>query len=183
MLPADQRSGLLTNAGFITTVARSNGADFLSRGKRIDYAMGGRIPPARLPEPIQGETAQARMLETQTHAQQVAYRAGMPACASCHAHFDPYGLAVDGYDVVGRVRTGDERGMSIDARATLPPELGGAKVNGAVERPSLPDQEPTAACAVNDLAQRFQSRPAQTFSALIHDVATSPAFAYRRQIQ
>src|SRR5205085_9870569 len=42
-LPTDQRSGILTNAAFITVSARSNGTSVVSRGKWIDYAMVGFV--------------------------------------------------------------------------------------------------------------------------------------------
>ena len=167
------------------------------------------------PEVWDGEMKQALLLNTQTPQEQVAYRAGMPLCADCHRHFDPYGLALSSYDAIGRIRTLDERGHVVDATARLPPELGAVTVRNAVElarllarspiftntmawaglqyamvdysmpveRPSLPGLPLQPACAVNDLAARFRSRPAQTFAGLLRDVATSPAFAYRRQIQ
>jgi hypothetical protein len=92
----------------------------------------------------------------------------------------------------------------------LPPALGGVPISGAielaqvlvrsdvfvpwmatemltyrlidtyVERPNLSGDPPRAACAVNDIVRRFQSRSARTFSELLQDVAASPSFGYRR---
>lgn len=211
-LPVRDRSGLLTNAGFLATSAHATGVSLRARSMALLATMVGReIPPP--PDDVwPGEAAQAMLLNGQTAQQQVAYRASRPGCADCHVHFDPYGLALDRYDVIGRVRNADERGRPTDGHATLPPELGGVAVDGAVnlaqvladsqvfvqrlamalldyavvpapppERPSLPGEPPRAACAVNDVVRRFQSRPTRTFSGLLEDVAASPAFGYRRQ--
>jgi len=55
-----------------------------------------------------------------------------------------------------------------------------ALIDTRVERPGLSGDPPRAACAVNDIVRRFQSRSARTFSGLLQDVATSPSFGYRR---
>jgi len=210
-LPSDQRSGILTNPGFITSASRADGNDIISLGRRINYAFVGFVAPP--PAPDLTETTPPNVA-SQSPEQQAAYRISEPKCAVCHAHFDPYGLALERYNAFGRIRSVDEQGRPIDARATLPPEVGG-KVNGAVElatalarspaftdrlasamlqygvtelsswveRPSLPGEAPRAACAAQDLIRRFQGRPARTFAALIHDIATSPAFGYRQQVQ
>jgi len=213
MLPADQRSGLITNAGYMTAAARTEGVHLVYRGRVLAAMLGFMaVPLTEIGSVLKDETFQIGTLAEMPGAQQVAYRASMPECADCHQHFDPYGLALNGYDVIGRKRTVDEHGHAADAHATLPPELGGAVVNGAVdlaqamarsplfvnrlatmmlqyamvdesaevEGPTFPGSPPRAACAVNDLLQRYRSRPTQTFAGLIRDVATSPAFALRQ---
>ena len=42
------------------------------------------------------------------------------SCAACHARFDSFGLAFETFDPVGRVRTSDLGGRTVDARATFP---------------------------------------------------------------
>jgi len=214
MLPVAERSGLLTNAGFLTRAARATGVSLMWRASTMNMTMVGReFPPPSDELGIgQQEGDAARMLDGQTAQEQVGYRAARPQCAECHMHFDPYGLALDRYDIIGRLRTADERGRPIDAHTTLPPALGGVPISGAielaqalvrsgvfvqgmatdmlryalidtvVERPSLSGDPPRAACAVNDIVRRFQSRSARTFSGLLQDVATSPSFGYRRLV-
>lgn len=43
-----------------------------------------------------------------------------PSCAACHARFDSFGLAFEGFDPVGRRRTHDLGGRAVDARAAFP---------------------------------------------------------------
>lgn len=43
-----------------------------------------------------------------------------PACASCHAAMDPIGFALDNFDAVGRWRTVDASGETIDPKGILP---------------------------------------------------------------
>jgi hypothetical protein len=50
-----------------------------------------------------------------------------PACSSCHARFDGFGLAFEGYGPVGEVRTKDLGGRPVDAHAAFP---GGSQGNG-----------------------------------------------------
>jgi len=50
-----------------------------------------------------------------------------PGCAACHARFDPFGLAFETFDPVGRQRTHDLGGRTVDARATFP---GGSEREG-----------------------------------------------------
>jgi hypothetical protein len=81
-------------------------------------------PPANIPglaEPP-GNTA-GTMRERMT-----AHRTN-PRCASCHAMFDPLGLALENFDATGRWRTTDG-GLPIDASGTF---VDGTRFNGPVE--------------------------------------------------
>jgi hypothetical protein len=44
-----------------------------------------------------------------------------PECATCHALFDPYGLALEEYDAIGVYRATYEDGAPLDVSVTLPP--------------------------------------------------------------
>jgi hypothetical protein len=153
------------------------------------------------------------MFDAQTAQEQVAYRASIPVCQSCHVHIDGYGLPLENYDNIGRYRTIDDKGQPVDAHATLPPELGGGQVANAIELAralatspaftnlmawamlqyamvdysapvELPDaNRGTAGCAVADVVTRFQNNRARTFSALVREVVLSPAFSLRRPAQ
>jgi hypothetical protein len=133
-LPDDTRSGLLTNASFLTTRYRTTGVSLVPRGlavKALFTCMS--TGPETLDSTTMPIFSQAAALSTQTAQQQVAFRQQHVECSSCHASFDPYGLVLDAYDVVGRYRTVDDLGRPVDTHATLPLELGGGTVENAIE--------------------------------------------------
>ena len=43
-----------------------------------------------------------------------------PVCASCHARFDSFGLAFEGYGPIGEKRTNDLAGRPVDTRRYFP---------------------------------------------------------------
>jgi hypothetical protein len=43
-----------------------------------------------------------------------------PSCASCHARFDSFGLAFEGYGPIGEKRSKDLAGRAVDTRAAFP---------------------------------------------------------------
>src|SRR5262249_37804832 len=132
-----KRSGMLTNAGFITTRYRSTGVGLVPRGlavKALFTCVPTEAPPTTTISPAtQQALDQAAKLSSQTAQQQVAFRAKLPECAFCHPSFDPYGLALEFYDVVGRYRTVDDLGQPVDAHATLPAVVGGETVQNAID--------------------------------------------------
>jgi len=135
-LPADRRSGLLTNAGFLTARDRSNGQDIVSRGKSINAAvLCLTLSPPTDVSSVNTVMAASKTLDQQTGQEQVATRAGTPGCKECHAMFDPYGLALENYDAIGRYRTVYDYlgGKPIDASATLPAIAGGGTVTNGVQ--------------------------------------------------
>jgi hypothetical protein len=207
-LPADQRSGLLTNAGFLTSRARPDGRNLVvPRGKLVSsvlLCLSVPSPPADVhafppPDPSVQQTSQ----------EQVAARAAVPLCNSCHAQLDPYGLALENYDNLGRYRVVDDLGQAVDAHTTLPAAIGAGAVGNGVELAQklatspaftncmartllqyamvdanttvdvpLPPQQ--AGCATADVVQRYQSGNGKTFTDLVRATAAAPAFALRR---
>ena len=72
-------------------------------------------PPANVPElPANEKTAPKTIREL------LAEHASNPRCAMCHTHFDGLGLAMEGFDPIGRSRTEDLAGRAIDNAAKLP---------------------------------------------------------------
>jgi hypothetical protein len=51
-------------------------------------------------------------------------------CASCHARFDSFGLAFEGYGPTGERRTKDLAGRAVDVRATFPGGEEGSGLDG-----------------------------------------------------
>jgi hypothetical protein len=209
-LPADKRAGMLTSAAFITTRARADGVGVVPRGlgvKSLFLCFDTPPPPEAIAATVE---AQKGMIETMTAQQQVATRGAVPLCASCHLSFDPYGLVLDWYDVVGKYRTIDHVDKPIDGTTKLPDEIGGQTVTTAVELAALlskgdlfvncmsrqfinyalqgsavelplPGKQP--GCAVAAVANTVRKSGKQSFTDLTRAIATSPAFTTRRQVQ
>ncbi|MFT7640510.1 MAG: hypothetical protein ACI9G1_002253, partial [Pirellulaceae bacterium] len=72
-------------------------------------------PPADVPELPPGEKE-----ATKTIRELLAEHTANAKCAICHNHFDSVGLAMEGFDPIGRARTKDLAGRPIDNEATLP---------------------------------------------------------------
>jgi len=72
-------------------------------------------PPADVPELPKSEKA-----AKSTIRELLAAHVSAAQCALCHKHFDSLGLAMEGLDPIGRSRTKDSGGRSIDNVAELP---------------------------------------------------------------
>ena len=209
-LPENERAGMLTNAGFITRAARTNGVGVVPRGlavKALFLCLETDPPPPEIASVVE---AQKGMLDMMTAQQQVATRASVPLCASCHDTFDSYGLVLDWYDVIGRHRATDHVNMPIDGTTTLPDEVGGQTVHSAVELADVLSKNtvfmncmartmlqygltdatvelPVPAkqqrgCAAAGVANTVQRSGNKSFTDMVRAVATSPAFVLRQQV-
>src|SRR5213078_3900819 len=54
----------------------------------------------------------------------------VPMCASCHARFDSFGLAFEGYGPVGEKRANDLAGRQVDTQVEFPGGMQGSGVYG-----------------------------------------------------
>lgn len=132
-LPADQRAGLLTQPSILTARAGTEESSVVFRGLFVHGALlclrKVPAPPETLAEDIQ-ELLDADM----TERERAEVRAGQATCGGCHASFDPYGLALEHYDAIGRYRQVEDNGAPIDAVVDLTGIAGlSGTVNGAVE--------------------------------------------------
>jgi hypothetical protein len=125
MLPED-RSGLLTLSPFLTSKSRPDGTSVVGRGLAVNAALVcSENPP--FPE---GNMTVVNAIASQTdwtEKQKADFRADPTqgaVCAGCHAQFDAMGLVLENYDAVGKFRTKDRKGNTIDQAWTtskLPP--------------------------------------------------------------
>ena len=119
------RGGLLPMSVFLTQNAPGLRTSPVKRGYWVVHrVLGETIPP---PPPVVPELPNDEAKSDLPLRDMLAKHRENPACASCHAHFDSFGLAFEGYGPVGEVRTKDLAGRPVDAHAEFP---GGAQGSG-----------------------------------------------------
>ena len=123
-----------------------------------------------------------------------------PACAACHARFDVFGLALEGYGPVGEARTKDLAGRAVDASATFPGGFEGSGFRGV--RAYIKDKRQqdflenlsrkllsyalSRSLQLSDdpVVERMTGRMNATgyrFGSLVETIVTSPQFLNRRR--
>ena len=192
------RGGLLPMAVFLTKNAPGLRTSPVKRGYWIVHRLLGEYipaPPPNVPVLPTDETQLGDLTLRETLAQ---HRAN-PACASCHAKFDAFGLAFEGYGPVGETRDQDLAGRVVDSSATFPNGLSGAGLEGlrafmrargeaefidtlsrellvyALGRSVLRSDEPLLTRMRSDLAAH-----GYRFGELVQDIVTSRQFLNRR---
>jgi hypothetical protein len=193
----EERAGLLTRAGMLTAQTRGESAAVIERGLWVASTIACDAPASPLTPPPQAPTA-----ANATEREKAEYRMATSPCLDCHRAFDPYGLALDELDAIGRFRVSDAQGRPIDASVMLPPAPRGpgTQVSGGVGLSAALADDFFASC----LAQRFleyarvysiddaqanrcgaqqllagKSSADVSFSELLRSVALSPSFATR----
>ncbi len=117
-----QRGGVL---GMGSVLSKQSGASRTSpvlRGNWIfETLLGNHLPkpPPNVPELPEDE----RHTEGLTVRQMVERHRSLPGCATCHDKIDPLGLALEGFDPIGRRRTRDLAGRPVDSGVKLQPGI------------------------------------------------------------
>jgi len=110
------RGGIL---GLATTLATQAGASRTSpilRGNWLsEVILGEKLPKPPKNVPLLAETVPEGLTERQL----IAMHSSDAACAKCHMRIDPFGFALENYDAIGRFRTQDAAGQTIDANTRL----------------------------------------------------------------
>lgn len=197
-LPADSpRGGVLTHGSILVSTSNPNRTSLVKRGVFVLENIFGTPPPpppAAVP-PL--EDAQKEGLELLTLRDQLAVHREDRACAACHAHFDPIGLALENFSYIGRWRETDN-GIPIDASGEM---VTGETFDTFYELRALVAErkdkfyrcvteklmtyalgrglEPYDASTVDAIAERLMNGGGK-FSSLLMDVIESPAFQQRR---
>lgn len=127
--PTLRRGGLLTQASVLT--GNSDGLDGhpIKRGMWLLKNLLDDPPPPPPPNVPQLDRAGDPKLKGLTVTQALALHRNDTACTGCHAKIDPWGLAFEEYDAVGRARA-RPTAKAVDAKAELP---SGVTVNGVQE--------------------------------------------------
>jgi hypothetical protein len=191
------RGGLLPMSVFLTQSSPGLRTSPVKRGYWIvRRVLGEVIPP---PPPVVPELPADEAKSDLPLPQKLAQHRENPVCASCHARFDSFGLAFEGYGPVGEQRSHDLAGRLIEAVAEFP---GGARGEGlagvqayirehrqddyldnltrkmlayALSRSLLLSDEPLVEQAKASLKEHGYQ-----FGSLIETIVTSPQFLSRR---
>lgn len=192
-----ERGGLLPMAVFLTNSSPGLRTSPVKRGYWVVHRVLGETippPPAVVPE-LPSDEAKSDLPLRDMLAQ---HRAN-PVCAGCHARFDVFGLAFEGYGPTGEARTKDLAGRTVDTSATFPGGVQGSGLEGVqafirdhrqkdfedgISRKLL-SYALNRSLQLSDeaLVDRMEARLAakeDRFHALIETIVTSPQFLNRR---
>ena len=110
------RGGIL---GFASTLAKQSGASRTSpilRGNWLsEVVLGERLPRPPKGVPVLPDEAPQGLTERQL----IERHSSDAQCAKCHERIDSFGFALEGFDAIGRARSKDAGGLSIDTRVKL----------------------------------------------------------------
>jgi len=122
------RGGILPMAAFLTQNAPGLRTSPVKRGYWVvRRVLGETIPP---PPPVVPELPVDEAKSDLPLRDALAQHRSNPACASCHARFDSFGLAMENYGPVGEARTRDLAGRAVDVNTTFPGGSQGAGLDG-----------------------------------------------------
>jgi hypothetical protein len=192
---ADQygRGGLLPMSVFLTENSPGLRTSPVKRGFWVVHKLLGETippPPAVVPElPADESKTDLPLREV------LAQHRSNPVCSGCHARFDVFGLALEGYGPIGEARKKDLGGRPIDASATFPGGENGNGMAGVQEFIHRHREKMFADSLERKLVSYALNRSLQLsddalidqmtakgpkFDALIETIVTSPQFLSRR---
>ena len=117
--PDRSRRGVLGHGSVLLLTSMSARTSPVLRGKWVMEVLMGTPPPPPPPNiPAFDDTDSAREGRLLTTRERLEMHAANPTCRACHRFMDPIGLALDNYDVTGRVRV-RENGVALDTRGTF----------------------------------------------------------------
>jgi hypothetical protein len=195
----ENRAGILTSLGFLTSRSRTDAQSVVGRGLSVNDAILCQQNPAFPDNLADAIKAVNMMQENLSERERADYRAKTAPCVGCHPSFDPFGISLENFDTIGRYRTMDDQGRPINAAVTLPASAGGTLSNNAVEMgQALANTGAFSACVATKLltyalaetgvkgkscatkavAERFKKTDL-SFAALVREVAVSKTITQR----
>lgn len=122
------RGGLLPMAVFMTQNSPGLRTSPVKRGNWVvQRVLGMRVPP---PPPVVPELPSDESKSDLPVREMLAKHRENAFCAGCHARFDSFGLAFEGYGPVGDARTKDLAGRPVDTSVTYPGGFQGTGLEG-----------------------------------------------------
>lgn len=113
------RRGVLGHGSVLVQTSLGNRTSPVLRGKWVMEVLIGMPPPPPPPNvPDLEQTEGAKDGKPLTTRQRMEIHRENPTCKSCHQYMDPIGLALDNFDVTGRLRY-RENGAPLDTRGEM----------------------------------------------------------------
>jgi hypothetical protein len=194
------RGGLLPMSVFLTQNSPGLRTSPVKRGYWVVRRVLGEIIPP--PPPVVPELPQDESKTDLPLREVLAQHRSNALCAGCHARFDSFGLAFEGYGPVGEARTKDLAGRPVDIKANFPRGGEGMGVTGIREyiREHRQDDfvdnlsRKLLAYALNrslqlsdeavvDRMEKQAAAKEYTFNTLVETIVTSPQFLNKRSPQ
>jgi mono/diheme cytochrome c family protein len=112
-----KRGGLLTAAGLLAMNSDGKDSHTVKRGVWILNRLLNDPPPPPPPNVPEVDLTNPEIAKMSLK-ERIADHRDKPACYSCHAKIDPWGIALENYDAIGAFRT-QVNNKPVDATATL----------------------------------------------------------------
>ena len=117
---SDKRGGVLTQGAIALLGSDGTESNPIYRGVWLKRNLFADPPP---PPPPGAPPLDAPTNSTQTLKEQIEHHRKANACARCHNKIDPWGIAFEEFDAIGRLKehtTKDSKPVLFDATSTLP---------------------------------------------------------------
>jgi hypothetical protein len=193
-------AGLLTHGSFLAGKSKANTGSVVKRGKsvRVNFMCLQSPPPPPTSDPVIKMKLEEQVVSAKSEAELAADRANDTTCKTCHATFDPLGLALNQFDRVGRFVATEPalassingvdiawRGLNVEGAADLGKKMAGhasvpACIASSVLRFATRAPNETRDCAVRQAPETFAAA-GFTFTSLVKAASTSDLFLYRTQ--
>ena len=193
---APGRAGVLTQ-GMMLARDKATRTSIVRRGLKVRLDLLCQLVPA--PPPDVNLTLESTSTAQLTQRQRLEQHRVSRSCAGCHELMDPIGVVFEGFDAVGRPRTADEQGATLDTTSTIsstrdangpasnPAQLGellakSEEVRACYVTKSFRffygrDTDPADACSLAQLSKSFEGK-AYSLSELLIALTQTDAFLY-----
>jgi hypothetical protein len=125
------RGGLLGMGVILTKTSKGERTSPIKRGFwAVHHLLGQHFPPPPVDVP---ELPSSEKQVATSIRELIASHTANAKCAMCHTHFDSLGIALEGFDPIGRARTNDLAGRPIDNVVVLPNGQTAQGISGLIE--------------------------------------------------